>query len=263
MKRIIISCAILVVMLISMASCSNSGNTAVVTESPTPTLSPAPTVLPTPTVSESYAVDINKVAKDSFALFGTIDVNNYKTGARVDRNTQGYQPFYIVNRHGETKETKRITTNKDETVADIPIKQLLHNGDLSSVIGIESDLSSDRLVVIGYVAATNSLTISGFDADKTRIAVIRYIPDTVYRVTLDNDKNKGNYLIQYFALESARITVAPDSWEPIYYSFMIPEGIIVPADFSIWIYTEATYVTSVGVDYNIGYYAPIKIKMAE
>ena len=277
MKRIIVSIVLLAVMLVSITSCgagkqvaseaqgNSNTSSSVIDVIATPATAPE-TTPPPETVAEDigeYVVDISKVAQNSYALFGTINVNNYRLGVTVDRGIEGYQPFYIVSRIGKAEEVKLITTFAGETITDIPIKKLLHAGDLSSVIGIDSDLSTDKLVVIGYIAATNSLTIAGFTENSTRRAVITYVPDAVYRVTLDNDKNEGNALVQYFSLERERITVAPDSWEPIHYSFMIPEGTVVPEDFTVWVYTEATYVvgTGSGVESIIGYYAPIHVTM--
>jgi hypothetical protein len=304
-----------------------------------PTPSPTEIILPWSESEEGeYVVDIDKVTEDSWSLFGTINVANYRFGYAVGRDTNGYEPFYIVNRYNETSEELRITTEVGETTADIPINQLLHNGDIASMIGIESDLYSDELVVIGYVAETNSLTITGFTPNTTRIATIAYIPDTVFKVTFTNNQNtlrtyntsatttnsgsisvlindlldddianinsiksdlvgdvpvcsvytketneliitglipdedrkiSINYdsqvakLIPYFALEQDTITVAPDSYEPIHYSFMIPDSIELPDSFSVWIYAEASYVYGTGIGFNIGYYAPIKITMTD
>jgi hypothetical protein len=234
---------------------TTTDNSVLTTPTPTETRT-EPTVIS----SGDYLVDISKVKENNWAMFGAIDVS-YKLGVQVDGFIKGYQPFYIVNRYNEAVERKAILTEPKEVTADIPINKLLHNGILSSVIGIESNLSSDRLVVIGYVSGTNSLTITGFTPNVSRIATIKYKPDTVYRVTLNNDKNAGNNLAQYFKLERERITVAPNSFEPINYSFMIPEDMNVPDNFSVWIYAEPTYVTSAGVGYNIGYYVPIKVHM--
>jgi hypothetical protein len=217
--------------------------------------------IPTPIDKSDYTIDMNKVTEGSWALFGSIVVNNYQLGIEVNDKIKGYQPIYIVNRCNETLEVKQIGTEPNEITADIPIKKLLNNGDLANVIGIESDLATDKLVVVGYVQNTNSLTITGFTPNATRKAKIKYRPDSVYQATLNNEKNLNNPLTQYFSLAKERITVSPDGYQPINYSFNIPEDVIVSSEFSVWIYVESSSINLGGMDTNIGYYTPIKVTM--
>jgi hypothetical protein len=236
-------------------------STTVVSPS-TSTTTPAPIVIPeTVKPDANYMVDLDKVKVGSWALFGSIVVNNYQLGIEVDNKIKGYQPLYIVNRINETLEVKQIGTEVDEITADIPIKKLLSGGNLANVIGIESNLVTDNLVVVGYVQNTNSLTITGFAPNISRIAKIKYKPDSVYQATLNNEKNLNNSLAKYFKLAKERITVSPDAYEPINYSFNIPEGIVVPSEFSVWIYVESSSINLGGMDTNIGYYTPIKVTM--
>jgi hypothetical protein len=251
------------VICILLVGCAT--NESIYTIQPLPTTtnkSIVKTVAPIlPIENGDYVVDLDKVKVGSWALFGSIVVNNYQLGIEVNDKIKGYQPIYIVNRCNETLEVKQIGTEPNEITADIPIKKLLNNGDLANVIGIESDLASDNLIVVGYVQNTNSLTITGFTPSAVRKAKIKYRPDSVYQATLNNEKNLNNPLAKYFKLAKERITVSPDGYEPIDYSFNIPEETEVPQEFSVWIYVESSSINLGGMDTNIGYYTPIKVTM--
>lgn len=321
--------ALVLVVVLLLAGC---GGSAIATN--TPTVSVTPTETPTPTENSGYNVEINRITPDNWAMFGSMSIE-YAKGVDVNRQTAGYQPFFIINRMNEATEQLQIGTGDREETADIPIKKLLHDGELASVIGLESSLPADKLVAIGYSAEANTLTITGFLPSVTRRVTIRYKCDTVFRATLYNDRNtyrewegtvvtkdkgesrividdmmdndvasivsiesntsndkpvcmvtdnKSEFLVSglevnttrtltikyktqvfrllpYFRLEKERITVGPDSFEPLDYSFNIPESAEVPDRFTVYINVQPVSLTGAQMEFIISYNVSIKVSM--
>lgn len=222
---------IVVLLTLLLTGCSSPGanvTTPIVTTTP-PTTATIATTTTQPTNPPVYGnIDITRVAVGSFGVYGSLTINKYQTGVTVDRSIPGYQPLYIINRIAQVSERKIIGTDPGETVADIPIRRILHDSSANNVISIKNeviDIYDDNGVltstgnVLSYapgVDTTQPLTldngvvttetlkvekynsdstlrISGFTPQAKRTVVITYIPDSQYSVSCvsDNSNEKG------------------------------------------------------------------------
>jgi hypothetical protein len=221
-----------------------------------------------PISSEYGDIDITHVAVGSFGVYGSLLINNYQTGVTVDKNIKGYQPLYIINRVNKVSEKKVITTDKGEVMADIPIRRLLHDEDITSVINVTSDLLGDTLKAEKY-NSDGTLTISGFTPDATRNATITYVPDSEYSVSCTTSTtNEAGYtqappeVVKWVTFDTDRILIAPDSYAPVWVNLTVPEGTKLPDKWEFYVVIslysgKQTSGIGAAIEYNVG----IKVDM--
>jgi hypothetical protein len=253
LKKIIVTIAILGVILFT--SCTSSAETykpIVTTDSQTTSTTTETTPSTTP-ISGSYGdIDITKITEGSFGVYGSLRVNRYVTGVTIDKTIKGYEPIYIINRVNKVSEKKTIGTGVDEVIADIPIRRLLHEGDVVNVLSITSDWVGDNLKAEKY-NTDGTITISGFVPDvpiitnpeppeKNRSVVITYVPDSEYTVTCvyDDDPETGYVqappeVVGWVTFDQDKIVIPPDSYAPVWVNLTVPSGTELPAKWMFWI----------------------------
>lgn len=72
------------------------------------------------------------------------------------------------------QDTFDVTTGGGETTAPVVLSQDLFNDATYNVSAISSNLTADTPAAASYVTATNTLTVSGLDADLTRRLTVTY-----------------------------------------------------------------------------------------
>jgi len=221
-----------------------------------------------------------------WGLYGTWTSFNYISGVRVDRNSNGYQPFYLVNRVDTTTVQGILGTEVDETTASIPLNKDLHDADISSVV-VKSyqdrkvknpDGTTDviqvpvdeKIVPLSYDAYSRMLEIGGLLPDIERRLVITYMPDSdfVLSVSIDHDPSDGyvvasSDVVSWVTFEQATFTLPPDSVAPIYMMMEVPRDVVLPEYWQFWIKVEisAGKGQAGSVVVNIAQQKPIKVKM--
>lgn len=106
-----------------------------------------------------------------------VTVSNFHAGAVAE------YPITFHNAKQTTTDQKRVTTEINETIAEIPLSSAgLYQNDINNVIEILSDNPKENLRVKAYDSKTNALMISGFIPNTTRILTITYKPMTAYQV---------------------------------------------------------------------------------
>jgi hypothetical protein len=253
--------------------------TSPIVTSEKPTIKPTAvdTVIPASVIPNGYGnIDISKIAVGSFGMYGSLQMNinnafqsNGLTNIiNVNKDTKGFQPIYIINRINKVSERKTIGTGENETIADIPIRRLLHENSISNILSITSDLVSDKLKAIAY-NKDNTLTISGFTPGTKRVSTISYIPDSEYKVSCVFDgKPEINYMqaplevIKWVTFDQNSIIIPPDTYAPIWINMSVPEGSKLPNKWQFWIEVQlSSGIQGTGVSSEIVYRVGYKVDM--
>ncbi len=104
-------------------------------------------------------------------------ISNFHSGATAE---------YLITFHNAkqmTTDQKRVTTGDRETAAEIPLNSAgLYLDNISSVVSVSSDNPREQLQVIAYNKSANSIMISGFLTNSTRVLTTSYKPMTAYSV---------------------------------------------------------------------------------
>ncbi len=181
MKRVVIVCLILG---LTLTGCNKSIVTVKADDKP---VIAGETTLPIPEVPNpvSLPLPVSQATKPATSLDAT-SMPGFSTNAssalapaevKIDNLYPGATAeFQILIHNGDGLKNKllQITTDRDETVAAIPINVVLANSGLLDIISIESTLQGERLEAISYDASTKLLTIKGFKPLEKRIVKITY-----------------------------------------------------------------------------------------
>jgi hypothetical protein len=136
------------------------------------------------TSTQSVAVNFSFTVKDTAWTFpGKINVSNFYPGARAE---------YVIKAHNDDSimsEQKKVITEPSDVpdaegriTADIPLRQLLHNGDTGNVRPIKSSNPADRLQVLSYNAEIQAIKVAGFMPLSERLIIVEYASDSLFSV---------------------------------------------------------------------------------
>lgn len=203
--------------------------------------------------AEQFVVDIDRIGLGSWGIVGDIEVGSYTNGQLINKDTPGFEPFYIVNRINEYIEMKSVKTDPGEFTAGIPIRRDLYGADVSSVT-VTSDLPDEELTVVGYDSAEKLVVIDGFVADESRVLTVTYTPNLVFATTVSN-KHEPRFegfvrapdgFEAWVEIENPVVSLGPDSYAPVFVSLNVPEGVELPNKWEFWV--KASLIP----EYNIG-----------
>jgi hypothetical protein len=191
--------------------------------------------------------------KEATGLWGELDVNDYRVGVDMalmkDRQEELFAPMLIVNRITRTGQFGVLTTVAGETRGDIPLRRILHDGDVASVefesFEMEAGMVTPRVMgedVVAEAYHDGMLTISGLLPDTSRGLMTTYTPDTEFDVTVSVEyKAEQGYevappeIVKWVTFDREFYIVEPDKYMPIWVYLNIPEGTEVPDRFMFWV----------------------------
>jgi hypothetical protein len=163
--------------LMSFIGCANQSSWAgtYTPESITPSRLPAITQPAQPTRSQDAMPEPPMYS--NWLSPAKVTISNFHSGAVAE------YPITFHNAKQITTDQKQVTTEDKETIAEIPLNSAgLYQDDIANVTGITSNNPNEQLRVTAYDKKVNSLMISGFLPNTTRILTMTYKPMTAYSV---------------------------------------------------------------------------------
>lgn len=221
---------------------------------------------------------------ETWGIFGTLAINNYYAGFDTAQLGQNYDTLFIVNRITKVSETKICITDPEETAAEIPIRRVLHDNDVSTVTiksfevekvdtnWIPSNISTgEELTATDYYPNKSSIWVEGFKPDYPRAMITTYMPDTDFTVEcvfIDNERNgyaaAPKEIVEWVTFDKDLYTVEPDTYMPIWVYLNVPENIKLPDKWEFWVEVsmDSGKIGS-GVTGVITVRIPVQVNMAQ
>lgn len=195
--------------------------------------------------------------------FGGEIGKEYHAGLIMSDNPSYYilknPPLYIVNRIQSVSQQGILVTDVGETTATIPLKYVLHNGDISLVkiecfvvnmdgegrLQMTSQITNDKPVISYY--SDKNIYLSNLKPNNAIGIRIIYVPDIefnispVYISAVPQDDAIEGYtsappsVVDWVSLSTTTVTVPPDSYVPFWVFLNVPEGTQLPKKWVFWL----------------------------
>ena len=251
MKRLIL---ILSVMGLTLTGCQQ----AIIVAS-TPTSKPQPVPVQA-VVSETGTDGLNNPMPTDIVLGassgispGTVEIGNYYPGATAEWK------MLIHNGDGIKAKLLQITTEPNETVADIPLRVVLANSGLLDIDKIESTLP-EHLEAVAYDAEKQSITIKGFTPNTTRTVKITYKTISQFKVYVKYpSKTKAGFSMPpletdtWVEMDNSEILLRPLENGYVVCSLKVPKNVKIESQkWEFWVgVTEQPYGASAQISTQI------------